>query len=59
MPCIIWSVRYAINRILVKTRRHSTFNHMKDVKDPEVILADKHFQKSGHRFNKHARFTIT
>ena len=31
-------------------------NHRKDVKDPKVILADKHFQKSGHRFNEHTRF---
>ena len=34
-------------------------NHRKDVKDPKAILADKHFQKNGHRFNEHARFTIT
>ena len=27
-------------------------NHRKDVKDP------KHFLKNGHRFNKHAGFTI-
>ena len=33
-------------------------NHRKDVKDPKVILPDKHFQKSGHTFNKYARFTI-
>ena len=34
-------------------------NHRKDVKAPKAIIADKHFQKIGHRFNKHARFTIT
>ena len=34
-------------------------NYRKDVNDPKAILADKHFQKNGHRFNKHARFTIT
>ena len=34
-------------------------NHRKDTKDPKVIAADKHFQKNSHRFNKHARFTIT
>ena len=34
-------------------------NHRKGAKDPKIILADKHFQKSGHRFNEHARFTIT
>ena len=27
-------------------------NHRKDVKDPKAILADKHFQKSDHRFNE-------
>ena len=27
-------------------------------KDPKAILADKHFLKRGHRFNKDARFTI-
>ena len=31
--------------------------HRKDEKDPKTILADKNFQKKGHRFNKHARFT--
>ena len=25
---------------------------------PKAILADQHFQKNVHRFNKHARFTI-
>ena len=29
------------------------------MKDPKAILADKHFQKNGHRFNEHTRFTIT
>ena len=33
-------------------------NHRKDVKDHKAILADKLFQKTGHRFNEHARFTI-
>ena len=46
----------------VKTRHHSFSirlnNHRKDVKVPKAILADKHFQKSGHIFNEHARFTI-
>ena len=27
-------------------------------KRPQTILADKHFQTIGHRFNKHARFRI-
>ena len=33
-------------------------NHRKDIKDPKVILADKHFQKNSCRFNKHIRFTM-
>ena len=33
-------------------------NRRKDVKDSKAILADKLFQKTGHRFNEHARFTI-
>ena len=33
-------------------------NHRKDVKDPKATLADKHFQKSGQRFNEYAIFTI-
>ena len=33
-------------------------NHRKDVKDRKAILADKNFQKNGHSFNEHARFTI-
>ena len=33
-------------------------NYRKDVKDPKVILADKHFWKNGHRFNQHARFVV-
>ena len=33
-------------------------NHRKDVKDPKAILADKHFNKHVHSFNKHVRFTL-
>ena len=33
-------------------------NHRKDAKDSKAILADKLFQKNGHRFNEQARFTI-
>ena len=33
-------------------------NHRKDMKDPKAILADEHFQKNGHRFKEHARFTM-
>ena len=32
-------------------------NHRKDVKDSKAILADKLFQKNGHRFNEQVRFT--
>ena len=58
----MWSVRYATYSMSVKTRHHASNirlkNHRKDVKDPKVILADKRFLKSGHRFKKHARLTI-
>ena len=33
-------------------------NHRNDVKDSKAKLGDKLFQKSGHRFNEQARFTI-
>ena len=33
--------------------------YMKSVKDPKEILADKHFQNSGHRFNENSLFTKT
>lgn len=33
-------------------------NRRKELKDPKEMLAHKHFQKSGHKFNEHARFTI-
>ena len=33
-------------------------NHRKDVKDPNAIIACKHFQAVGHNFNKHAKFII-
>ena len=56
MPFIFWSVQYVgKNEPPFNIRLN---NHRKDVKDPKAILADKHFQKSGHRFNERARFTI-
>ena len=56
MECIICNLQYV-------RKSETTFNirlnhHRKDVKDPEAILADKHFSKNGHRFNEHATFTI-
>ena len=33
-------------------------NHRKDVKDPKAIPADKHFNQTGHNFNKHAKFIL-
>ena len=33
-------------------------NHRKDTKKPNSILVCKHFQKQGHKFNKHAKFII-
>ena len=56
MKCAICDLQYVRkNETPFKIRLN---NHRKEVKDPKAILADKHFQKSDHRFNKHARFTI-
>ena len=33
-------------------------NHRKDTKDPNAILACRHFQQQGHNFNSHAKFII-
>ena len=33
-------------------------NHRKDTKNPNSILACKHFQEKRHDFNKHAKFII-
>ena len=56
MECTICNLQYVgKNETSFNIRLN---NHRKDVKDLEAILADKNFQKIGHRFNKHARFTI-
>ena len=56
LQCIICNLQYA-------RKNETSFNirlknYRKDVKDPKAILADKHFQKNGHRFNRYTRFTI-
>ena len=57
MECAICNLQYVRkNETLFNIRLN---NHRINVKDPKAILADKHFQKNGHRFNEHARFTIT
>ena len=56
MECIICNLQYVgKNETPFKIKLN---NHRKDFEDPKAILADKHFQKNGHRFNEHARFTI-
>ena len=56
MECIICNLQYVDENETPFSIRLN--NHRKDVKDPKAILADKHFWKNGHRFNKHARFMI-
>ena len=34
-------------------------NHRKDSSKPDCIPFDKHFQKQGHNFTKHARFILS
>ena len=56
MECTICNLHHVgKNETLLNIRLN---NHMEDVKDHKAILADKHFQKNGHRFNEHARFMI-
>ena len=57
MKCIICNLEYVDKNETPFYIRLS--NHRKDVKDRKAILADKHFQNNGHRFNEHSRFTIT
>ena len=33
-------------------------NHRKDTKNPNAILACRHFQQQGRKFNSHAKFII-
>ena len=33
-------------------------NHRKDIKNPNAILACRHFQQQGHNFNSHAKSII-
>ena len=33
-------------------------NHRKDTKNPNAILACRHFQQQGHNFNSHAKLTV-
>ena len=33
-------------------------NHRKETKNPNAVLACKHFQQQGHKFNSHAKFII-
>ena len=57
MECIIYNLQKVCkNETPLNIRLN---NHRKDVKDPKAILADRHFPKNSHRFNKHARYTIT
>ena len=56
MECIVCNLQYVGKNGTPFNIRLS--NHRIDVKDPKAILADKNFQKRGHRFNEHARFTI-
>ena len=59
----IYLMEWTICNIQYVGKNETLFNirlnkQRKDLKDPKTILADKNFQKNGHRFNEHARFTI-
>ena len=56
LECIICNLQYVRKNETPFNIRLK--NYREDVKDPKAILADKYFQKNGHRFNGHTRFTI-
>ena len=56
MECAIFNLHYVSKNETPFNIRLN--NHRKNVKDPKLILADKHFRKNSHRFNEHARFVI-
>ena len=56
LECIICNVQYVRKNETPFNIRLK--NYREDVKDPKAILADKYFQKNGHRFNGQTRFTI-
>ena len=56
MECTICNLQYVGKKKTSFNIR--LINRRKGVKDPKATLADKHFQKSGHRFNEYAIFTI-
>ena len=56
MECTLCNKQY-IGK--VDTAFHIRLNsHRKDTKDPNAILACRHFQQQGHNFNSHAKFII-
>ena len=56
MECTLCNKQY-IGK--VDTAFHIRLNsHGKDTKDPNAILACRHFQQQGHNFNSHAKFII-
>ena len=56
MECSLCSVQYVGMSTTTMSQRIA--GHRSDAKKPDSILADLHFQKPGHNFNEHAKFTI-
>ena len=56
MECILCKMEYVGKAEIAFNLRLN--NHRKDTKNPNSILAWKHFQEKGHNFNKHAKFII-
>ena len=56
MECILCKMEYVGKAEIAFNLRLN--NHRKDTKNPNSILAWKHFQEKGHNFNKHAKFMI-
>ena len=62
-PFLVWDkchiVRQKSMKLEVTAFNIRLNNHRKDTKDPNAILACRHFQQQGQNFNIHAKFIIT
>ena len=56
MECTLYNKQYVVKAETAFNIRLN--NHRKDTKNPNAILACRHFQQKGHRFNSHAKFII-
>ena len=54
--CVLWKIHYVVKSETPFNLRLN--NHRKDVNNPKVIPACKHFKIQGQNFVKHAKFIL-